>query len=65
MPKHMDLNFDYRLMCDSIYMKTIKATQRFGYANLIYYTLATIEEIEGSEPRSFREAIRCIEGPQW
>ena len=40
--------------------RQVKPTKRFGYADLIGYALATANEIDDEEPKSFKEATQSL-----
>jgi len=52
-PKYAKVEFNYQLTCDGE-RKTIKHTQRFGYANLNNYALTIVEEMNGSKLKAYR-----------
>ncbi|CAJ2651441.1 unnamed protein product [Trifolium pratense] len=55
---------DYQLARDRE-RRVIHPPNRFGYADLICYTLNAAEEVQDSEPKNFREASESIDGKFW
>jgi len=45
--------------------KQINPPERYGYADLICYTLNAAEELKDSEPKNFREALESTENKDW
>ncbi|MCI68008.1 copia LTR rider, partial [Trifolium medium] len=43
----------------------IRPPNRFSYADLIYYALNAVEEMQDSEPKNFREALESIDCKDW
>jgi hypothetical protein len=41
--------------------RNTKPTNRYGYADIICYALNVAKEIEGQEPRTYKEAMASIE----
>jgi len=58
---HAKVDFSYQLTHDRD-MKTFKPTNRFGYVNIINYSLTIAREINCSYFGSFREGVEVIKG---
>ena len=45
--------------------RVIKPTKRYGHADIICYALSVLEEIQNSEPKIWREAIKSEDNQLW
>ena len=45
--------------------RVIKPTKRYGHADIICYALSVLEEIQNSEPKTWREAIESEDSQLW
>lgn len=43
----------------------MKAPKRYGYADLIAYTLYSIHDINNEEPKSFKDSANCQQKKEW
>lgn len=58
------MSHNYQLARDRIMRETVPP-QRYGYADLICYDLNVAKELQYSEPKTFKEALKSKESQRW
>ena len=55
---------DYELVRDRV-RKITKPNSKFSYADVVSFALCTGQELENYEPRTYSEAVNCIDKLKW
>ena len=55
---------DYKLVRDRV-RRISKPNSKFSYADVVSFALCTGQELENSEPRTYNEAVNCIDKLKW
>ena len=63
-PEITDSLADYELVRDRV-RRISKPNSKFSYADVVSYALCTGQDLENNEPRTFSEAVSCIDQLKW
>ena len=64
-PQQYDIPWEnYQLTRDGA-RRSIRPPQRFGYNDMVAYSLSIGEELSCAEPKNYLEAISCKDSPKW
>ena len=63
-PQQYDIPWEnYQLTSDGA-RRSIRPPQRFGYNDMVAYSLSIGEELSCAEPKNYLEAISCNDSPK-